>query len=59
VQIAPDSPKLALVLADFLDRRHPDRNDVVIWTSSPRRAVQTAAPLGAQAGQVQLPLPAR
>lgn len=33
-------------LAKFLDERCPDPDDVVIWTSSLKRAVQTAAPLG-------------
>jgi broad specificity phosphatase PhoE/predicted kinase len=44
--LAPDGHRYAQSLAEFLDRRYPDRNDVVIWTSSLRRAVQTAAPLG-------------
>jgi broad specificity phosphatase PhoE len=44
--LTPDGHRYARSLADFLDRRHPDRNDVAIWTSSLRRAVQTAAPLG-------------
>jgi broad specificity phosphatase PhoE/predicted kinase len=44
--LAPDGHRYAQSLAEFLDRRDPDRNDVVIWTSSLRRAVQTAAPLG-------------
>jgi predicted kinase len=44
--LTPDGHRYARSLAEFLDRRDPDRNDVVIWTSSLRRAVQTAAPLG-------------
>jgi broad specificity phosphatase PhoE/predicted kinase len=44
--LAPAGHRYAQSLAEFLDRRYPDRNDVVIWTSSLRRAVQTAAPLG-------------
>lgn len=44
--LTPDGHRYAQSLAEFLDRRYPDRNDVVIWTSSLRRAVQTAAPLG-------------
>lgn len=44
--LAPDGRRYAQSLAEFLDRRYPDRNNVVIWTSSLRRAVQTAAPLG-------------
>jgi broad specificity phosphatase PhoE/predicted kinase len=44
--LTPDGHGYAQSLAAFLDRRYPDRNDVVIWTSSLRRAVQTAAPLG-------------
>ena len=44
--LAPDGHRYAQSLAEFLDRRDPDRDGVVIWTSSLRRAVQTAAPLG-------------
>jgi broad specificity phosphatase PhoE/predicted kinase len=44
--LTPDGHGYAQSLAAFLDRRYPDPNDVVIWTSSLRRAVQTAAPLG-------------
>lgn len=45
-ELTPDGHRYAQSLAEFLDRRDPDRNDVVIWTSSLRRAVQTAEPLG-------------
>jgi hypothetical protein len=48
--IDPDSTadgyRYAQSVAQFLDRRDPDGNDVVIWTSSLQRAMQTAAPLG-------------
>jgi len=44
--LTPDGHRYARSLAEFLDRRYPDRNGVVIWTSSLRRAVQTATPLG-------------
>jgi broad specificity phosphatase PhoE/predicted kinase len=44
--LTPDGHRYARSLAEFLDRRYPDRNGVAIWTSSLRRAVQTAAPLG-------------
>jgi broad specificity phosphatase PhoE/predicted kinase len=44
--LTPDGNLYAHSLADFLDDRCPDRNGVVIYTSSLRRAVQTAAPLG-------------
>jgi broad specificity phosphatase PhoE len=44
--LTPDGHRYARSLAEFLDRRYPDRSGVVIWTSSLRRAVQTAAPLG-------------
>jgi broad specificity phosphatase PhoE/predicted kinase len=44
--LTPDGHGYAQSLATFLDRRYPDPNDVVIWTSSLRRAVQTAVPLG-------------
>jgi broad specificity phosphatase PhoE/predicted kinase len=44
--LTPDGHRYAQALAEFLDRRDPDRHDVVIWTSSLRRALQTAAPLG-------------
>ena len=44
--LTPDGHRYARSLAEFLDQRDPDRNGVVIWTSSLRRAVQTAAPLG-------------
>ena len=44
--LTSDGHRYARSLAEFLDRRDPDRNDAVIWTSSLRRAVQTAAPLG-------------
>ncbi len=44
--LTPDGYRYAQSLAQFLDRRDPDGNDVVIWTSSLQRAIQTAAPLG-------------
>jgi broad specificity phosphatase PhoE/predicted kinase len=44
--LTPAGQHYARSLAEFLDRRDPDRDGVVIWTSSLRRAVQTAAPLG-------------
>jgi hypothetical protein len=44
--LTPDGHRYARSLAEFLDRRYPDRNGVAIWTSSLRRAVQTATPLG-------------
>jgi len=44
--LTPAGHRYAGSLAEFLDRRDPDRGGVVIWTSSLRRAVQTAAPLG-------------
>jgi broad specificity phosphatase PhoE/predicted kinase len=44
--LSPPGQRYAHVLADFLDTRFPDRESVVIWTSSMRRAVQTANPLG-------------
>ena len=44
--LTPAGDRYARSLAEFLDRRDPDRNGVVIWTSSLRRAIQTAAPLG-------------
>jgi broad specificity phosphatase PhoE len=44
--LTPAGDRYARSLAEFLDRRDPDRNGVVVWTSSLRRAVQTAAPLG-------------
>jgi 6-phosphofructo-2-kinase / fructose-2,6-biphosphatase 3 len=47
--LTPDGYRYAQSLAQFLDRRDPDGNDVVIWTSSLQRAIQTAAPLGRKA----------
>jgi broad specificity phosphatase PhoE/predicted kinase len=44
--LTPDGRRYARSLAEFLDHRYPDRDGVVIWTSSLRRAIQTAAPLG-------------
>jgi broad specificity phosphatase PhoE/predicted kinase len=44
--LTPDGSRYAHELATFLDEREPDRSGVVIYTSSLRRAVQTAAPLG-------------
>jgi broad specificity phosphatase PhoE/predicted kinase len=46
VDLSPAGQRYAHVLADFLDARFPDQEGVVIWTSSLRRAVQTANPLG-------------
>lgn len=37
--------RYARSLAEFLDQRCPELDDVVIWTSSLKRAVQTAGPL--------------
>lgn len=44
--LSPSGQRYAHVLADFLDERFPDPEGVVTWTSSLRRAVQTANPLG-------------
>jgi broad specificity phosphatase PhoE len=44
--LTDEGRRYAESLARFLDERYPDRDEVVIWTSSLRRAVQTAAPLG-------------
>jgi broad specificity phosphatase PhoE/predicted kinase len=44
--LSPSGQRYAHVLADFLDARFPDPESLVIWTSSLRRAVQTANPLG-------------
>jgi broad specificity phosphatase PhoE/predicted kinase len=44
--LTPAGHRYGRSLAEFLDRRDPDRDGVVIWTSSLRRAVQTAVPLG-------------
>jgi broad specificity phosphatase PhoE/predicted kinase len=44
--LSPAGQRYAHVLADFLDTRFADREGVVIWTSSMRRAMQTANPLG-------------
>ena len=44
--LTEDGQHYARSLAHFLDGRDPDRSGVVIWTSSLRRALQTAAPLG-------------
>ena len=44
--LSPAGQRYAHVLADFLDSRFPDPDSIVIWTSSLRRAVQTANPLG-------------
>jgi broad specificity phosphatase PhoE/predicted kinase len=44
--LTTDGRRYAQSLGRFLDERYPDRDEVVIWTSSLRRAVQTAAPLG-------------
>lgn len=38
--------RYAHALAAFLNQRYPGPKDVVIWTSSLKRAVQTAEPLG-------------
>ena len=45
-ELTPGGHAYARSLAELLDQRYPDRNGVVIWTSSLKRAVQTAAPLG-------------
>jgi broad specificity phosphatase PhoE/predicted kinase len=44
--LTPEGHRYGRSLARFLDDRHPERDEVVIWTSSLRRAAQTAAPLG-------------
>lgn len=44
--LSPQGQRYAHVLADFLDARFPDPDSVTIWTSSLKRAVQTANPLG-------------
>lgn len=44
--LTPDGHGYARSLAELLDRRYPDRDSVVLWTSSLKRAVQTAVPLG-------------
>jgi len=43
--LTPAGRRYARSLAEFLDERCPDHDDVVIWTSSLKRAVQTASPL--------------
>lgn len=44
--LTPGGHHYARALAELLDRRYPDRDSVVVWSSSLRRAVQTATPLG-------------
>ncbi|MET0389769.1 MAG: 6-phosphofructo-2-kinase/fructose-2,6-bisphosphatase [Polyangiales bacterium] len=44
--LSPAGQRYAHVLADFLDTRFREPDSLVIWTSSLRRAVQTANPLG-------------
>ena len=44
--LTPDGHSYARSLAELLDRRYPDPNGVVVWTSSLKRSVQTATPLG-------------
>ena len=44
--LSPAGQAYAHALADFLDKHFPDSKSTVIWTSSMRRAVQTANPLG-------------
>jgi broad specificity phosphatase PhoE/predicted kinase len=44
--LSPSGQRYAHVLADFLDTRFREPDSIVIWTSSLRRAVQTANPLG-------------
>jgi len=43
--LTPAGHRYGRALAEFLDQRYPDHGDVVIWTSSLQRAVQTARPL--------------
>jgi broad specificity phosphatase PhoE/predicted kinase len=43
--LTPDGQRYAYALSEFFDDRYPERDGVVIWTSSLRRALQTAAPL--------------
>jgi len=40
--LSPAGERYAQVLADFLDTRYHGRDDIVVWTSSLQRAVQTA-----------------
>jgi broad specificity phosphatase PhoE len=44
--LTADGMRYGHSLADFLDDRCPDKNGMVIYTSSLRRALQTAEPLG-------------
>jgi broad specificity phosphatase PhoE len=44
--LTPQGQRYAHALADHLDAAFPDPDSVVIWTSSLKRAVQTANPLG-------------
>jgi 6-phosphofructo-2-kinase/fructose-2,6-biphosphatase len=45
-QLSPDGQRYARALARFVDERFPDPAGISIWTSSLRRAVQTAGILG-------------
>jgi broad specificity phosphatase PhoE/predicted kinase len=45
-ELTPAGHRYARSLGEFLDRRVPDRDGVAIWTSSLKRAVDTATPLG-------------
>lgn len=44
--LSPAGQHYAHSLADFLDEKVPDTTQLVVWTSSLRRTVQTANPLG-------------
>ncbi|MDH5676383.1 MAG: 6-phosphofructo-2-kinase/fructose-2,6-bisphosphatase [Myxococcales bacterium] len=44
--LSPDGQRYAHSLADHLDACYPDTDALKIWTSSLRRALQTANPLG-------------
>jgi broad specificity phosphatase PhoE/predicted kinase len=44
--LTPNGQRYGHSLADLLDRSYPEPDSVVIWTSSLKRALQTANPLG-------------
>lgn len=45
-ELSPDGQRYARALARFIDERFPDPSGLAIWTSSLRRALQTAGILG-------------
>lgn len=45
-ELSPDGQRYARALARFVDERFPDSSELTIWTSSLRRALQTAAIVG-------------